>query len=89
MASFFLDHKNFPFLKAIERKAEGGGNQSVQHMEYSQIFILFYLFLGSTRAPPTGQAIGTPHWTSNGTPKSSSLAEDPSQGVSPVSLHWV
>jgi len=82
MASFFLDHKKFPFLKAIERKAKGGGNQSVQHREYSPRVSFLKKILGSTRADLTGQAVGTP--------KSSSLAEDRRrQGVSPVSLHWV
>jgi hypothetical protein len=40
----FWDHKNFPFLKAIERKAKGRENQSVQHVEYSPYFILFYFW---------------------------------------------
>jgi hypothetical protein len=41
----FLDHqkKKIPFLKAIERKAESRGNQSVQHMEYSPILFYFKL----------------------------------------------
>jgi len=65
----FLDHQKFPFFKAIERKAEGGGKRSFSIWNIPQMlfyFILFYFIFGKHK--------GRPDWTSHWHPPKSSQA---------------